>query len=110
MSLIRNATQADIPFIMETEQRMPGFEWVAGRWDEASHRREMGRAATSYVVGERDSVPVGFAILQDLDDPFGNVLLKRIAIREPGRGPRTRSSPRGPGGGLSNVRSPSASG
>lgn len=85
MSLIRTATEADIPFIMETE-RMPGFEWVVSRSDEASHRREMGQAATSYLIGERDGVPFGFAILQNLDDPFGNVLLKRIVIQEPGRG------------------------
>jgi diamine N-acetyltransferase len=85
MTLIRSATGADIPFIMGTE-RMPGYEWVVGRWDEALHRREMGRPETRYFIGEREGVPFGFAILRDLDDAFGNVLLKRIAVREPGRG------------------------
>ena len=81
MNLIRTATEGDIPFIMGTE-RMPGYEWVVGRWDEALHRREMGRPETCYFIGEREGVPFGFAILRDLDDAFGNVFLKRIAVRE----------------------------
>jgi RimJ/RimL family protein N-acetyltransferase len=83
--MIRAAAEADIPAIMRTE-RMPGFEWVVGRWDEALHRAEMALGSTGYLVAEADGAHQGFAILQHLDDHLGNVHLKRIAVREPNRG------------------------
>jgi RimJ/RimL family protein N-acetyltransferase len=81
----RRATKADIPFIMATE-RGPDYEWVVGRWDEALHRAEMAKPGTAYLIGERDGAPTGFGILQSLDDRFGNVLLRRIAVGRPGSG------------------------
>ncbi|MGO4706943.1 GNAT family N-acetyltransferase [Microvirga sp. 2MCAF38] len=76
----------DIPFVMATE-RLPGFDAFIGRWDEEHHRQEMTLAGSAYLIAERPGgAPAGFAILQTLDDPFGNVLLRRIAVSEPGNG------------------------
>jgi RimJ/RimL family protein N-acetyltransferase len=83
--LIRAACQDDLPFIQATERR-PGFDALVGRWDEARHRREMDNPSSAYLLGERGGEVRGFVILQNLDDPHGNVLLKRIAVREPGAG------------------------
>jgi RimJ/RimL family protein N-acetyltransferase len=82
---IRSASDEDIPFVLATE-RGPGFERLVGRSEEAQHRAEMAHPGSAYLIGERDGVANGFAILHGLDDPFGNVYLKRIAVREPGSG------------------------
>lgn len=82
---LRPATADDIPFIMTTERR-PGNERVVGRWEEAHHRAEMSNPSTAYFVGEEQGVPCGFAIVIHLDEPAGNVHLKRIATADPGRG------------------------
>jgi RimJ/RimL family protein N-acetyltransferase len=82
---LRPATEADIPFVMATE-RMPGFERTVGRWEEAAHRAEMANPASAYFIGERDGEPAGFAMLQSLDEPAGNVHLRRIAVAVPDRG------------------------
>jgi diamine N-acetyltransferase len=82
---VRPATAGDIAFVMATE-RGPGFEHLVGRSEEAQHRQEMGGPGIAYLIGERDGAPNGFAILRGLDDAFGNVYLKRIAVREPGTG------------------------
>jgi len=82
---LRVANAADIPFIMQTE-RGSGFEDLVGRWEEHQHRAEFGKPGSAYLIGELNGVPNGFAILRDLDEPFGNVLLKRIAVQVPGSG------------------------
>src|SRR5260370_12368222 len=46
----------------------------------------MAEPGTAYLLGCEDSVPRGFAILRGLDDPHGNVLLKRIVVEAAGRG------------------------
>ncbi|HEX2137089.1 MAG TPA: GNAT family N-acetyltransferase [Microvirga sp.] len=82
---IRPATEDDVAFVMATERR-PGFERLVGRSEEAQHRAELRSPGSAYLIGERDGAPRGFAILRGLDDPFGNIYLKRIAVREPGTG------------------------
>jgi len=82
---IRPADPADIPFIMETERR-DGYAHLVGRWEEQQHQAEFAKPGSAYLIGEVNGAPNGFVILRDQDDPFGNVLLKRIAVKEPGRG------------------------
>ena len=82
---LRSASPADIPFVMETE-RLPGYLPILGRWEETKHRTAMADPANAYLIGEIDGKLEGFAILQHLDDPMGNVLLRRIAMANPGRG------------------------
>ena len=80
------ATPSDLPFIMETE-RLPGFDKMVGRWTADQHKAAYSKPSYAYLLGtEIGGEAFGFAIIRDLDDPHGNVCLKRIAIASPGRG------------------------
>ena len=81
--VLRAAAGADLTAIMAIE-RAPGYERRVGRSTQAEHEAMLAGPRHAYFVGERDGVEA-FAILRDLDDPHGNVYLKRIAAR-PGRG------------------------
>ncbi|HZG30681.1 MAG TPA: GNAT family protein [Ensifer sp.] len=83
--LIRPATEADIPVIMEIE-RTPGFEAYVGRSERAQHETLMAAADCRYIILEDETGPAGFAILQGAGAANGIVYLKRIAIRSPGNG------------------------
>ena len=74
-----------IPFIMATE-RLPGFENLVGRWDEARHRSALSDGRHAYFIARNSSEPIGFAILRDWDSPEHVTLVKRIAVSRPGRG------------------------
>jgi len=82
---LRSANPADIAFVMATE-RIPDYVPILGQWEEAKHRIEMENPANAYFIGESKGEPEGFAIVQHLDDPMGNVLLRRTAMANPGRG------------------------
>ena len=80
------ATPGDLPFIMETE-RLPGYDKMVGRWTADQHKAAYCKPSYAYLIGtEIGGEAFGFAIIRDLDDPHGNVCLKRIAIASPGRG------------------------
>jgi diamine N-acetyltransferase len=81
--ILRAAAQADLEAIMAIE-RLPGYEARVGRSTRETHEALLADARHAYFVGERDGVEA-FAILRDLDEPHGNVYLKRIAAR-PGQG------------------------
>ena len=82
---IRRAVPGDLDFIMATE-RGPGFERFLGQWVAGAHRAEMANEGSAYLIGERNGEANGFAMFQALDEPFGNVHLRRVAVREPGTG------------------------
>lgn len=83
---IRAATPADIPFIMEME-RLPGRLDHVGRWEAGPHAEAMARADHAYFIGlDSAGQPIGFAMLQELDEPNGNVLFRRIAVQTRGQG------------------------
>jgi diamine N-acetyltransferase len=86
---LRVATEADIEFVMRTE-RLPGYERTVGRWSAEEHAAEMARTSSRYLIAEENGEAIGFAILQDFDEPNGNVYLKRIAVtrQAEGIGPR----------------------
>ncbi len=83
--LIRPATEADIPAIMDIE-RTEGFDAYVGRSERAQHEALMASAECRYIMLEDETGPVGFAILQGAGTANGIVYLKRIAIRSPGKG------------------------
>jgi diamine N-acetyltransferase len=86
---IRRATEADIAAIMEIE-RQTGFEQLVGRSDEAQHRVMMAAADAIYLLLEDDGGDAqGFAILQGGGSAVGNIYLKRMAVRTPGKGTGT---------------------
>jgi len=79
------ATEVDIPFIMATE-RLPGYEALVGRWDDARHRAAMTDGRHAYFVGRREGSAIGFLIIRDWNSPEQVSLLKRIAVAQPGEG------------------------
>ncbi len=83
--LTRQATEADIPAIMEIE-RTEGFEAYVGRSERAQHEALMAAADCHYVMLEDEVGLAGFAILQGVGAASGLLYLKRIAIRSPGKG------------------------
>ncbi|QLF70037.1 GNAT family N-acetyltransferase [Peteryoungia desertarenae] len=83
---LRRAVPEDIAFIMATE-RLPGYDSFIGRFSELTHHAQLRDPAFAYLVGEdEDGVPTGFVILKDLDNPAGNVCVKRIAVAKPEAG------------------------
>ncbi|MGF0536526.1 GNAT family N-acetyltransferase [Agrobacterium sp. ES01] len=86
--MVRRATPDDIPFIMATE-RMPGYEKTVGRFEEATHLRQIDDPTFLYLVG----ADLGFAIFTDLDDHFGNACLRRFAVTAPAKGYGSRLLP-----------------
>ena len=87
---IDRAGPDDIPALMAIE-RLPGYDALVGRWEEARHRAEMARPSVRYfALREAGGGLAGFAIVLGLDDPDGKAHLKRIAVAEPGRGAGAR--------------------
>ena len=86
MTTLRRATSKDIETIMEIE-RQPGFEHLVGRSARSIHDELIADPGHAYLLGLDDEDAIsGFAILRGIGDPSGGVYLKRIAIRDPGRG------------------------
>jgi RimJ/RimL family protein N-acetyltransferase len=83
-SPLRPATSADLDAVMAWE-RGPGYEAFVGRSTRPEHEAMLADGRHVYLIGEN-----AFAILRDLDDPHGNVYLKRIAVAQPGRGDGAR--------------------
>jgi RimJ/RimL family protein N-acetyltransferase len=81
---LRAARPNDIDAIMSLE-RGPGYEALVGRSSRAEHEAMLVGPRHAYFVGERAGVEA-FAILRGLDDPHGNLYLKRIAVARPGQG------------------------
>lgn len=87
---LRRATEADIPFIMETE-RKPGYDQFIGRYGVDEHRTQLVSSSFAYLIGEdEDGQPLGFVILMDLGRRDGNACVKRIAVSSPETGVGTQ--------------------
>jgi RimJ/RimL family protein N-acetyltransferase len=79
------ATEADIPFIMETE-RLEEYDRLVGRWDEARHAAALNDGRHAYFVAHASDDRLGFAIVRDWASPEGAAMIKRVAVRQPGKG------------------------
>ena len=53
-----------MPYIMAAE-RMPGYDAVVGRWDEARHVQALNDQRYAHFIAESDRRPVGFSIVRD---------------------------------------------
>lgn len=83
---LRVAETADIAFIMSAE-RGPGYERYIGQWGAERHAGVMADRSNWYLLGlDASGVPAGFAMLRELDHPFSNVYLQRIAVAKAGHG------------------------
>ena len=75
----------EVPALMAIE-RLPGYDQLVGRWEEAKHRAELANPGTLYFALRDGTRLAGFAIILDLDEPNRRAHLKRIAVADPGRG------------------------
>lgn len=86
MTTFAPATLADIPALMRIERR-EGFEILVGRWSAEQHAAEMAVRTSHYITARSaDGDVEGFVLFQNLDDPHGCALLRRIAVAQPGAG------------------------
>ncbi len=84
LQLLR-ATEADIPFIMQTE-RLEEYARLVGRWDEERHAAALNDGRHAYFIAHASDDRAGFAIVRDWASPEGVAMIKRIAVRQPGKG------------------------
>ncbi|HEX8217215.1 MAG TPA: GNAT family N-acetyltransferase [Allosphingosinicella sp.] len=83
---IARATEEDIEAIRAIESA-PGYENLVGRWPAERHRVEMRKASSRYfALRDGQGEIAGFAIVQGFGDEDLKLHLKRIAVRDPGRG------------------------
>lgn len=83
---IAPASEADIEDMRRIEAA-PGYEGLVGRWPVERHRQEMAKESSRYfLLRDRDGETVGFALVQGFGDEDLKLHMKRIAVREPGRG------------------------
>jgi RimJ/RimL family protein N-acetyltransferase len=80
-------TPDDIAEVMRIE-RLPGYDAFIGRFDADEHEAKMASPDVRYFGERRDNGLRGFLILQRLREP--NVLLRRIAVEQPGSGAGAR--------------------
>lgn len=82
---LREATETDVPWIVEVEYS-PEFREYIGRWTSDEHAQAMRDPDTRYFIAVDDSnEPLGYVILRGLQAEHHNVELKRIVMRSPGR-------------------------
>ena len=83
---VQVATKSDIPAIMLVE-RVEGYARLVGRWDAEQHAVEIENPSSRYLLARDGAADVaGFAILQGVGSANQCLLLKRIAVRNAGRG------------------------
>ena len=86
MTTLREATPADISFIVQIEHA-PAFREYIGTWTHEEHANAMGDPDARYLVALDDSEnAVGYVILRGIRSEHRNIELKRIVIHSPGRG------------------------
>ncbi len=80
------ASAADVEAIMRIESD-PAYRGLVGQWPRDRHLEQLALASSRYfVLREGGGTVAGFALLQRLDDPDRKAHLKRIAVRDAGRG------------------------
>lgn len=82
---IRPSRPADVDFVLDVESRPDHAEHV-GQWSRDRHLACMNSTGALHWIIEADDAPIGYALLEDADDPNRSLLLRRIAIRGKGRG------------------------
>ncbi len=82
---LRPTRPEDCAFVLAVERDPDNARYV-GQWTAARHRACMDGAGWVHAVIEEAGEPVGYVVLQDADDPDGNLLLRRIALARKGGG------------------------
>ena len=83
---LREATPADISFIVAVEQT-PEFREYIGNWTHDEHAAAMRDPDARYFIAlDNAENAVGYVILRGLQSEHRNLELKRVVMRSPGRG------------------------
>lgn len=82
---LRPTRPEDCPFVLAVERHPDNARYV-GQWSAARHRACIDSPGWVHAIIEETGTPVGYVVLQDADDPDGNLLLRRIAISRKGGG------------------------
>ena len=83
---VRAAGENDIAFIVEAETSPENIDSV-GSWAPEVHRANLSDGKFGYFVAvDEDDLPIGFAILNDLNDADKAVQLQRIVMNARGHG------------------------
>ncbi len=82
---LRPSNPDDCDFILEAETHPDNVRFVE-QWTRERHLRCMERTDCLHWIVEQGGRPIGYAILQDADDPGRSLLLRRIVIASKGRG------------------------
>lgn len=77
--------ERDLAFLLALESEQHEAGWI-GRDSEAIHRERLRDPANRYFIIERAAARAGFVIVQGLGTPQRSLLVKRIAVSDPGRG------------------------
>jgi len=83
MTALSPLTPADIPEVMRIE-RLPGYDAFIGRFEAEEHAAQFASPEARYFGLRNETGLDGFVILQEFTQP--TVLLRRIAVAEPGGG------------------------
>jgi RimJ/RimL family protein N-acetyltransferase len=85
-TVLRRASAADIPAIMDIE-RQPGYDQLVGRWSAEQHLENISKPGFLYFVhDDSEGTPIAFAALSGMGDSKGEVLINRLMVRTPGTG------------------------
>lgn len=75
----------DLPYLMALEQEHNANGWI-GHDSEETHRVRLAGPANRYYIIEHQGAPAGFVIIEGIEPVHRNVLVKRIAVSDPGCG------------------------
>lgn len=84
---LRSSTEADLDFILLTEQHPDNARFVVG-WPRSRHQAALEHSDERHLILESpvDPQPVGYLILAGLSNPHHNLELCRLVVAEKGQG------------------------
>jgi RimJ/RimL family protein N-acetyltransferase len=85
--MLRPCLPADLPFVMAAERHANNLAYV-GQWSYEQHQSALESSDKAHFILEGSEPPrrVGYAILEELNNPNGSILLRRIVVTEKGQG------------------------
>lgn len=82
---IRPTAEADCDFVLAAESHPDNAGFIE-QWSRSRHRQAMRGTDSLHWIIESHGQPIGYAILEDADDPNHSLLLRRVVIASKGRG------------------------
>lgn len=82
---LRPTREEDCDFVLAAESHPDNAGFVE-QWSRARHRQAIRSSDSLHWIVESRGEPIGYAVLEDADDPNHSLLLRRIVIVSKGRG------------------------